>query len=437
MTDHYKASSQASIDKKSNSTKDSSILSINKQNILQNEIDNLVQHGLLDPVFEYDPKLHFTCLPIVIRDQAIKQTRRQTCGIIWKSIRSPTVSKLVRDDRSFGFVEILRTPTEWSRYDIDLFLIKIRHKQFLNGLALRDEFLRVLHIILKRDFNEETNNEKKYAYELKDVDFTRNTIQLVFNHRQDAELSLVLSLILLVEFDIPCVEFFSDAYTSLCLHSDFNEYFKSDLDIKLTRLTPYNSIKFGLDYSLTEAKLCEYILQKPSLYSSLLTGFLKLRKESLKYVQRASKYAMDTIKIQAHAADKHRQSTCSVNSARSGTSNASNLHKLGQAKVPLSTEIEVAVEFLFSVSLLRLLFISVCSKYKQFGASYENDLAYAVDKSLQLLSDALENNYLEHPFFTNANFLPDSLSTYEMSVKIGIKRLVKEMQRDWKRNIRR
>lgn len=321
--DRHKGSSQTSIDKKSTSTKES-LQSINKQNYLQSEIDNLVQHGILDPIYKYDRKLHFTCAPVVTRDQVLKQTRRQTCSIIWKSIQSPTISKLVRDDRSYGFVEILHTPTEWSRYDEDILLIKIRHRRFLNGLALRDEFYRVLHIVLKRDFNEDMNTEKKFAYDFKALDFTRNTIQLVFMNRFDPDLSLVLSFVIAVEFDIPCTEFFPDTLTSLCHHNEFDEYFKSDPDVKRARFTPYNTIKFAFDYSLTEARLCEFILQKSSPLSSMLTSFLKLRKESIKYVQRASKYATETIRIQAQS-EKHRQSTCSVNSGRSGTSNASNL----------------------------------------------------------------------------------------------------------------
>jgi hypothetical protein len=318
--DRYRAPSQTSIDRKPNTTKDGSIASINKQNKLQNEIDDLIQNGILDPIYEYDQKLDFNCAPIITRDQVIKQTRRQTTGLIWNSIRSPSISKLVHDDRSCALVEILRVPTEWSRYDTDLLLLKIRQKNFLNGLALRDEFVRVLQIILKRDFNEETNTEKKYAYELKDVDFTRNMIQLVFNNRQDCDVTLIISLVLLVEFDVPCTEFFTDTCISLCDHNDLDEYLKYNPDMNRTRLTPYNSIKFLFDYSLTEANLCENLLQKSTSLSSMLTNFLKLRKEWVKYIPRAAKYATETIKMQIHA-DKHRQSTCSINSARSMTSN--------------------------------------------------------------------------------------------------------------------
>ena len=108
-----------------------------------------------------------------------------------------------------------------------------------------------------------------------------------------------------------------------------------------------------------------------------------------------------------------------------------------QNKISLTNEIEVAVEFIFSISLIRLLFLTVCSKYKHFGGEHDNDTAYAIEKALQILGDALESSYLEHPFLKHVNFLPDCLLTYEVSVKIGIKRLIKEMQRDWKRHIRR
>lgn len=323
--DRHKASSQASLDRKHHAGKDGSISSINKQNQLQNEIDNFIQHGILDPMFEYDPKFDFICAPIVIRDHVIKQTRRQTCGLIWNSIRSPSISRLVYDGCSCGFVEILRVPSEWSRYDTDSLLLKIRQKKYLNGLALRDEFVRVLNTILKRDFNEETNTEKKHPYEFKDLDFTRNMIQLVFTNRHDSELNLVISFVLLIEFDIPCTNFFYDTYTALCHHHDFDECFKLNHDINRTRVTPLNSIKFLLDFTLTEANICDFILQKSCPMSSMLSSFMKVRKEWVKYVQRASKYAVDTIKIQMHS-EKQRQSTCSVNSSRSGTSNASNIN---------------------------------------------------------------------------------------------------------------
>jgi len=322
--ERHKTLSQVSIDKKPNTFKDSSITSINKQNQLQNEIDNLIQHGILDPMVEYDSKLDFNCVSIISRDQVIKQTRRQTCGLIWNSIRSPMISKLIHDDRLCAFVEILRPPMEWSRYDIDILLLKIKQKHFLNGLALRDEFVRVLQIILKRDFNEETKIEKKYAYELKDMEFTRNTIQLIFNNRQENDFTLVISLVLLVELNVPCTDFFPEVYTSLCYHETFNEYFKYHPDARRTRVTPYNSIKFLFDYSLTEANLCEYFLQESSPLSSMLTNFYKLRKDWLKYVQRAAKYASDTIKLQMHT-DKHRQSVSSINSMRSGNSNTSSM----------------------------------------------------------------------------------------------------------------
>jgi len=320
MERHKTLSSQVSIDKKSDLFKDSSITSINKQNQFQNEIDYLIQHGILDPIVEYDPKLNFNCISIINRDHVIKQTCRQTYGLIWNSIRSSMISKLIHEDRSCGFVEILRIPNEWSRYDIDILLLKIRQKKFLNGLALRDEFVRVLKIILKRDFTEEKN-----SFEFKDVEFTCNMIELVFNYRQEPELTLIVSLLLLVEFDVPCSEFFPDTFTSLCYHNDLNEYFKFQQDFNRTRLTPYNSIKFLFDYSLTEANLCEYLLQKSNSLSLMLTNFLKLRKEWLKYVQRSAKYATETVKIQIHP-DKHRQSTSSLNSMRSITSNASTMN---------------------------------------------------------------------------------------------------------------
>ena len=167
--ERHKTSSQVSIDKKPTAHKENNIASVNKQNQLQNEIDNLIQHGILNPMMEYDSKLDFQCLSIVNRDHILKQTRRQTCGLIWNSIRSPMISKLIHDDRSCAFVEIFRPPSDWSRYDIDTLLVKIKQKTFLNGLALRDEFVRVLQVILKRDFNEENNTEKKYTYEFKDM----------------------------------------------------------------------------------------------------------------------------------------------------------------------------------------------------------------------------------------------------------------------------
>ena len=456
--DRHKTSSQVSIDKKLHTIKDnssSSSTSINRQNQVQNEIDNLIQHGLLDPMLDYDRKLDFHCVSIVSRDQVIKQTRRQIYGLIWNSIRSPKISRLIRDDRSCAFVEILHPPAEWSRYDVDLLLLKIRQKTFLNGMNLRDEFVRILQIILKRDFNDEIAPEKKSNYEFKDMEFTRNTIQLVFNHRQDHELTLIVSLVLLVEFPVPGQEFFPEVAQALCSHEPFRDYFQTHPDAHYTRLTPWNSIKFLFDYQITEVHLCEFLLQQSHPLSSMFTNFLKLRRECFKYVQRAAKHAAETIKLQMHT-DKYRQSTCSINSVRSGTSNTSSINskhvllfltstkllhfaclELMQNKIPLSSEIEVAIDYLFSTPILRLLFLSMCSQYQRFGAENENSNAFAIERALQYFSNALENNYLEHPFVKSANILPDSLLAYEVSVKVGVKKLVKEMQRDWKRNIRR
>src|SRR5690242_10929362 len=106
LMERHKTSSQVSIYKKSSTFNDGSITSINKQNQIQNEIDYLIQHGILDQIVEYDPKLNFNCVTIINRDQVIRQTRRQTYGLIWNSIRSSMISKLIHDDRSCAFVEI-------------------------------------------------------------------------------------------------------------------------------------------------------------------------------------------------------------------------------------------------------------------------------------------------------------------------------------------
>lgn len=108
-----------------------------------------------------------------------------------------------------------------------------------------------------------------------------------------------------------------------------------------------------------------------------------------------------------------------------------------QNKPSISTEIEIAFEYLFSVSMIRLLFLKVHSKYDKFGSEHDNDIAYAIEKALGLFGEALEIGYLEHPFFPNNNVIPESFLSYELAIKIGMKKLVKEMQRDWKRLIRR
>jgi hypothetical protein len=102
----------------------------------------------------------------------------------------------------------------------------------------------------------------------------------------------------------------------------------------------------------------------------------------------------------------------------------------------LSKEIELAFESIFSISLLRLLFLTVCSKYKQMGSEHENNAVYAIGKALQLFIIALETNYLEHPFLKNANSLPDFFLSNEMRIRFGIKKIVIEMQREWKKTTR-
>ena len=324
--DRLRAPSQISLDRRTNSNKDINTLSTGKQTQLQNELDQFLEDVILEPMLAYDPKLDFTKVPIVTRDQVLKQTRRQSYGLIWNPIRSSQYSRLVREDRCCAFVQILRSPPEWSRYDADLFLMKIRQKTFLNGFTLRDEFFRVLQLILKRDFSDERHSKaQRYPFELKDVDFTRNMIQLVLTGRPDTDLyqlTLVLSLTLLIEFDLPPMEFFPETTKTICAHADFQEYFFGDPDGHRTRVTPFSSIKFIFDYSSTEANVCDFILAKEGSLSVMLKGFLKLRKEWLKYTQRAAKHATDTIKMQIQT-DRQRQSTCSVHSVRSGASNAS------------------------------------------------------------------------------------------------------------------
>ncbi|CAF1267843.1 unnamed protein product [Adineta steineri] len=346
----YKRTSQAFIDRKRQTFKSSNVTLINEQN-------EIIHHDILNSIVQYDPKLDFTCIPIITHDPILKYIRRQTYGLIWNSIRSPSISKLVQNDRSYAFVEILQIPKTWSRYDIDTLLLKIQKKNFLNGFALRDEFVRVLHIVLK-------NN---YCYKFYNINFTRNTIQLIFHSQQETNVTLIISFILLIEFDIPCIKFFpDDIYTSLCNHHDIEEYFKSNCDIKLTRLTSYNSIKFHFDYNITETKLCEYLLEKSNSLSLTLNNFLKLRKQWLKYVP----HVANIIKRQIH----YRPSICSINSLQSITSNNS-----------------------------------------------------------ELFNNAVENNYLEHPFLKNINILPDC----EINIKQGIKKIINEMQRDCKQQIHR
>ncbi|CAF1217526.1 unnamed protein product [Adineta steineri] len=395
----YKRTSQAFIDRKRQTFKSSNVTLINEQN-------EIIHHDILNSIVQYDPKLDFTCIPIVTHDPILKYIRRQTYGLIWNSIRSPSISKLVQNDRSYAFVEILQIPKTWSRYDIDILLLKLQKKNFLNGFALRDEFVRVLHIVLK-------NN---YCYKFYNINFTRNTIQLIFHSQQETNVTLIISFILLIEFDIPCIKFFpDDIYTSLCYHNDIEEYFKSNSDIKLTRLTSYNSIKFHFDYNITEIKLCEYLLEKSNSLSLILNNFLKLRKQWLKYVR----HVANIIKRQLH----YRPSICSINSLQSIASNNS---EFIPNNISLSKEIEMQFESLFSLSLIRLLFLTICSLYKQFDN-------YSIEHALELFNNAVENNYLEHPFLKNINILPDC----EINIEYGIKKIINEMQRDCKQQIHR
>jgi hypothetical protein len=105
--------------------------------------------------------------------------------------------------------------------------------------------------------------------------------------------------------------------------------------------------------------------------------------------------------------------------------------------VSMLTEIEIACEFVLSIPLIRLLFISICSQYEQFGDEQDNASAFAIEKALDMLGDAFELNILEHPFVPGMNVLSDRLLTYEPSIRIGVRRIIHEMQQDWKRSIRR
>ena len=290
--ENFKSTSQRPTGRKHPSVKRGHATPLNEQT----DIEHLVEHDILHALTEYDPKLHFSCTPIVAHDHVLKHRCRQTYGLIWNAIRSANISRLVPYDRSCAFVEILRIPTNWSRYDTDLLLFEIRHKKFLNGLALRDELVRVLHIVLKRDSQQNATS----LYEFDELDFTRNTIQLTFHRRRGREMTLMVSLVLLVEFDVPCTTFFPDAYTSLCKHELFSGYFQNHPDAKRTRFTPSNSIKFRFDSSLTEAHLCDYLIAQSSPFSSMLTNFFKLRKQWLKHLPRAVKHATETVTKQSH-----------------------------------------------------------------------------------------------------------------------------------------
>ena len=322
--ERQKTSSHMSIDRKIHS------VSTTKQNQIQNELDRFIQQAILDSLVGYDPKLRFNSIPIVSRDQVFKQTHRQVYGLVWDVIRPKMISRLVTEGRSTAFVEILHSPSEWSRYDTDLFLTEIRSKKYLNGLALRDEFVRILQVIIKRDFVDGVHRDRQYPFELQDMDFTRNTIQMIFHARIDTEqnpITFVVALVLLVEFDVPAQKFVHETIlTNVCSHSDINAYFKESSDGQKTRLTIHNSIKFLFDYNSTESEICDFVLTRNGILAAVLKGFLKLRKEWGKYIQRAAKYAAETVKLQTHT-EKHRQSTCSVNSSRSGKSNTSSMKR--------------------------------------------------------------------------------------------------------------
>ncbi|UJR26538.1 hypothetical protein I4U23_007861 [Adineta vaga] len=398
-----KTTSQVSIDRKQKIFKcRNNSTSIN----IQNEIDNLIKHEILQSIVAYDPKLDFSCVPIVIDEHIDKHICRQTYGLIWNSIRSSNISKLVFYDQLHAFVEILQIPIEWSRYDIDLLLYNHRHKKFLNGLALRDEIVHVLQRIFKQSLN-----PNKSLYELKDLDFTRHTIQLKFRNLQETDLQLILSFVLLIEFDISCTTFFPDACTSLSHHEEFNEYFQDHSDIKCTHVTPSNSIKFQFDFALIEARLCDYLLKNSKVFSIILTDLFKLRRQSLKYVHRAAKYVIEITQKQ----------TCPLNSQLSKTSESI------QYSAILSREIEDATEVLFSIPLLRLVFLTICFNYKE--------LKLTIADALQTLLNAFENNYFEHPLLKTRNVLPNIFLTYDTNIKSGLIKLIIDMQRDLKRNL--
>ena len=112
---------------------------------------NFLSNKILQSVVNYDPKLDFTCVPIATDEGVYKSSvHRQTYGLIWNFVRSSNTSKLIPYDRLNAFVEILQIPSEWSRYDIDLLIYNNRNQKLLNGLALRDEFVRVLHRVFQQ-----------------------------------------------------------------------------------------------------------------------------------------------------------------------------------------------------------------------------------------------------------------------------------------------
>ncbi|CAF0763688.1 unnamed protein product [Adineta ricciae] len=350
---------------------------------------NSFPNQILQLVVNYDPKLDFTCVPIAIDEEFYESSiRQQTYGLIWNSVRSSNTSRLISYDRLNAFVEILQIPSEWSRYDIDLLIHKNRNHKLLNGLALRDEFVRVLHRVFQQD-----PSQMNDSYVLKHLEFTRRAIQLTFHHRQDTELPLIITFLLLIELNIPWTTFFP------------NEYFQSHADIKSTYLSPSNSIKFQFDSSVIEANLCHYLIDTSESFSSIFKSLIELRKQSLNYIQRAVRYVSKTRDEQTSS---------------------------DQINPSISAKIEGVLSSLFCTSSLQTLFLILCSNYSQIES-----ISSPIVNALQILINALENNYLEHPLLKTKNIFSEMFSLCDVSLQYGIKKLLVDMQINSKRGMRR
>jgi hypothetical protein len=90
----------------------------------------------------------------------------------------------------------------------------------------------------------------------------------------------------------------------------------------------------------------------------------------------------------------------------------------------------MAADVIFSVGMIRLLFVSVCLRQQ-----VEQDVSDAVTKGLDLLVEAIDVHTLEHPFVWGVNGFSSSPLFDQPNIVARLKILIREMRRDRKRSM--
>lgn len=422
---------------------DTKVMSTEDQQAKSFQVIDTVIESALSELKQIDPKFNFAIRNISAVESENFHLRQYHYFLIWKELSKPNVCRITHDDGYFATIELLREPLSWSAYDIATHLIRLGRRRYLNGLTLRDDFVKLLTEILKSD---EFSRIHDTVHFIK-LEFEPSTIRLYFtakilmNHGSDGltfdqpssidhklSITYVININTLIEFNNPSLMLFKRMKDSLGQHQIFHDYFDTKFEPK-SYLISHNSFKWTFDTVYTEHLIFQHIAEQKCPIALCYKKLMSIRKTWKRYFQKVYKL-VENIKIN----DSRKISVANggfpaIKPSRITTSQGF----IPKSDFSLSSQLEAAIERTFTQCMFQALFLRHCAKHQALPENRDTLNSVIIGGVLDEMCENFTNKYCESFMFKFKNIMPKCALSFEHSVNTGVERVMKEIRWDWNR----